>query len=298
MTARPFVKWVGGKTQLLEKIRSKYPENIEKYCEPFVGGGAVLFDVLSTYHPEEVLINDINPELINTYRHIKDSTEELIAILKEYENEYYRVSDKKELYLNQRERFNSLIQNKVDSVEKAALFIMLNKTCFNGLYRVNARGLFNVPFNNATRPTICDEENIRSCGALLKDVKITLGDYSLTGSFIDERTFVYVDPPYRPLTVSSYFTSYNETGFGDKEQIELGRFLSEMSAKGASLLISNSDPKNVNENDEFFDDLYRDFIIDRVKASRMINSRASGRGPVSELLINNSYLKEDEKNGE
>lgn len=287
MTARPFIKWVGGKTQLLSEIRKKYPSRIEKYCEPFVGGGAVLFDILSTFKPEEVLINDINPELINTYRCVKDDTDELIGELKVIQEEYYASEDKKGYYLDKRSRFNTLIKDKTDTIEKASLFIMLNKTCFNGLFRVNSHSLFNVPFNNAVHPLICDEENIRACGELLKKTSITLGDYSETKSFIDERTFVYIDPPYRPLTVSSSFTSYNENGFTDKEQIELGSFVAHISSLGASVLLSNSDPKNTDVNDDFFDSLYASFSIERVKASRMVNSKGSGRGAINELLVFN-----------
>lgn len=297
MTAKPFIKWVGGKTQLLGEIRKYYPERIERYCEPFVGGGAVLFDVLSTFRPSEVLINDINPELINTYRQVKDNTGELIEVLKKLENEYYEATDKKDCYLLMRTRFNILITSRSDTVEKAALFIALNKTCFNGLYRVNAKGLFNVPYNNARHPLICDEENIKACGNLLKNTEIILGDYRGTASFIDDRTFVYVDPPYRPLTASSSFTSYNENGFTDANQIELGEFLLCMKRNGAKVLLSNSDPKNTDKNDNFFDDLYKDFYIERVNASRMINSKGTGRGVVSELLISGNGVGEEEKNG-
>ncbi len=285
MKVKPFIKWVGGKTQLLGEIRKYYPERIEKYCEPFVGGGAVLFDVLSSFRPSKVLINDINPELINTYRYVKDNTQELIERLRVLEDEYYSLEDKKACYLRMRTRFNSLIASKIDSLEKAALFIALNKTCFNGLYRVNAEGLFNVPYNNARHPLICDEENIRACGELLKNSIITNGDYSETASFIDESTFMYVDPPYRPLSASSSFTSYNESGFTDENQIELGEFLLRMKHKGAMVLLSNSDPKNTDAGDDFFDNLYKEFYIERVFGNRMINSKGIGRGAVKELLI-------------
>lgn len=297
MTAKPFIKWVGGKTQLLGEIRRYYPERIDKYCEPFVGGGAVLFDVLSSFRPSEVLINDINPELINTYRHVKDNTEELIERLRMLEDEYYSLDDKKSCYLKMRTRFNCLIVSASNTVEKAALFIALNKTCFNGLYRVNAKGLFNVPYNNARHPLICDEENIRACGELLKNTIITNWDYRETASFIDENTFMYVDPPYRPLTASSSFTSYNESGFTDENQIELGEFLLEMKQRGAMVLLSNSDPKNTDTADNFFDNLYKDFSIERVSASRMINSKGTGRGAVSELLISSNHAGEEEDNG-
>ena len=206
-------------------------------------------------------------------------------------SEYFDSIDKKSLYYLMRTRFNELIASKSDTVEKAALFILLNKTCFNGLYRVNGKGFFNVPFNNAQYPYICDEDNIRACGRLLRNTIITLGDYRKTANFMDDKTFVYIDPPYRPLNVSSSFTSYNENGFNDDNQRELAIFYHTISDKGSSVLLSNSDPKNSNVNDNFFDDLYKDFTIERVQASRMINSKASGRGAISELLINNGYVK-------
>ncbi len=291
MNAKPFVKWAGGKTQLLSQIRRKYPERIEKYCEPFVGGGAVLFDILSTFNPKEVLINDINAELINTYHQIKTNSEPLISQLSELQQQYKELpeEDRKALFLTKRERYNTLKinGNKVENLEKAALFIFINKTCFNGLYRVNSKGLFNVPFNNAKNPLICDEENLRACSSVLQNVKMTTGDYSLCKDFIDQDTFVYIDPPYRPLTQTAAFTSYSENDFSDTQQIELGKFIDEISETKATIVASNSDPKNVNTNDNFFDDLYSKFTIDRVFASRAINSNGGKRGKVSELLISN-----------
>ncbi len=288
--AKPFVKWVGGKTQLLEEIRTKYPQQIDKYCEPFVGGGAVLFDILTKFQPKEVLINDINKELINTYSQIKNNCQNLINELLVLQNIYITQDNNtnKIFYLSKRERFNSLnLKNDSEKLEKAALFIFLNKTCFNGLYRVNAKGLFNVPFNNAKNPLLCDEDNLRECSKLLQNVQMTVGDYSECKSFINEKTFVYLDPPYRPLTETSAFTFYDKKGFSDKNQIELGNFVSEISKKGAKVVLSNSDPKNVNENDNFFDELYSQFEIERVSASRMINSNAKKRGAINELLITN-----------
>lgn len=289
--AHPFVKWAGGKTRLLPEIRKHYPQEIKKYCEPFVGGGAVLFDVLQTFHPDEVLINDINPELINLYLQIQDNSTELIKTLSFLQEEYQMIlkDERKSLYLSKRTRYNHLIldKNPENDLEKAALFIYLNKTCFNGLYRVNAKGLFNVPFNNAANPQICDSENLAACSKLLQGVKMHIGDYSYCKGFIDSETFVYLDPPYRPLTQTSAFTSYNESGFSDLKQIELGKFISEISEKGSKIVASNSDPKNTNSNDNFFDDLYSDFEIERISASRMINSNAKKRGAISELLISN-----------
>lgn len=291
MSARPFIKWVGGKTQLLPEIRQRYPENITRYCEPFVGGGAVLFDVLQKFHPNEVLINDINPELINLYENIRNNCEPLIQLLEHFQTEYLETpeADRQNLYLEKRATYNHFIEerNPEHNLEKAALFIYLNKTCFNGLYRVNRNGLFNVPFNRAKNPLICDSENLRECSQLLQNVQMHVGDYSYCRDFIDENTFVYLDPPYRPLTESSSFTSYNENGFSDVQQIELGNFITEMAHRGALIVASNSDPHNANEQDEFFDNLYADFNIERVQAARMVNSNARRRGPINELLISN-----------
>lgn len=289
--AKPFVKWVGGKSQLLEEIRKKYPQQIEKYCEPFVGGGAVLFDVLQRFHPQKVLINDINKELINAYFQVKNHCEELIEQLYEIQIKYryFTQEEKKELFYEKRNRYNELKVNGDDAenLEKATLFIFLNKTCFNGLYRVNSKGLFNVPFNYAKNPLICDEDNLRSCTKVLQKVTLQVGDYKECEKFIDEKTFVYLDPPYRPITQTSAFTSYSENQFLDKEQIELANFIESISEKGANILASNSDPKNSDKEDNFFDDLYSNFEIERVSASRMINAKPDKRGNISEILISN-----------
>ena len=290
-TAHPFVKWAGGKTQLLPEIRKHYPQRIKKYCEPFVGGGAVLFDVLQNCRPEKVLVNDVNEELINTYLQIKSDCNLLIEQLSELQQNYKSQSLEKNkiLFYEKRLRYNELKINRNDAenLEKATLFIFLNKTCFNGLYRVNKKGEFNVPFNNAKNPLICDEENLRACSELLQNVQMKTGDYSDCKGFIDSETFVYLDPPYRPLTQTSAFTSYSENKFSDKEQVELGNFIKEISEIGANILASNSDPKNTNKEDNFFDELYSNFEIKRISASRMINSNAKKRGAISELLISN-----------
>ena len=289
--AKPFVKWVGGKSQLLEEIRKKYPQKIEKYCEPFVGGGAVLFDILQKFQPKEVLINDINKELINTYLQVKNNCEELINQLNELQTQYKKLGqeDRKVLFYEKRTRYNALKVNgdELENLEKATLFIFLNKTCFNGLYRVNSKGLFNVPFNNAKNPLIFDAENLRLCSQGLQNVILKTGDYKECESFIDEKTFVYIDPPYRPLTQTSAFTSYSENQFLDKEQIELAQFIDNIAKKGSTILASNSDPKNSNEEDNFFDNLYSNFEIERVSASRMINANPEKRGAINELLITN-----------
>lgn len=288
-TVKPFIKWAGGKSQLLEEIRKKYPAKIERYCEPFVGGGAVLLDVLANFRPKEVLINDINPELTNTYIQIRDNAESIIVTLSEMQGDFWDMNDekRKEYFYSQRERFNELIKQSASTEEKAALFIFINKTCFNGLYRGNGKGLYNVPIGSYRKPPICDAENIRTISELLKRVDVHCGDYSECESFITDNAFVYIDPPYRPLNATSSFTSYAKTEFGDEQQIQLGHFIEQISEKGAKVVASNSDPHNTDENDNFFDDIYKMFFIDRVAATRMINSKSNGRCNISELLICN-----------
>jgi DNA adenine methylase len=295
MSVKPFIKWAGGKGQLLPDIRKKYPaelgRTITKYCEPFVGGGAVLLDMLSNYTLEEILINDINKELTNTYNHVKNHLEDLVYELSEIQKVFWPLDNKKrkEYYCEKRERFNYLKVNgdETINIEKAALFIFLNKTCFNGLFRVNKSGLFNVPMGAYKKPLICDVENLTAVNQLLKNTTIICGDYKDCLDFIDENTFVYIDPPYRPITQTASFTSYAETEFKDKEQNELGLFVHRIAEKNAKVVISNSDPKNSDDNDTFFDDLYNSYKIVRVTAKRMINCNGKSRGNVSELLISN-----------
>ena len=279
---KPFIKWVGGKGQLLSEIN--------KYAEIFLGGGAVLFDILSKYKLDEVYISDKNLELINTYKSIRDNVDILIKSLKEMEEQYIPLNneDRKIYYYEKREEYNSLkINSEVNNIEKAILFIFLNKTCFNGLYRVNKKGKFNVPMGAYKKPKICDEENLKNVSLTLRNVKIVYADYRESEKFIDDKTFVYIDPPYRPLNITSSFTSYTENDFNDKEQIELAEYINVLNKKGAKIVISNSDPKNNDIDDNFFDKLYKNYNINRVKATRMLNSNASLRGAINELLITN-----------
>lgn len=290
ISVKPYIKWAGGKSQLLENIRAKYPDRIERYCEPFVGGGAVLFDILANYKPREVLINDINAELANTYIQVRDNLEDIVNLLSNYQSSYHPMENdaRKEYYYVKRERFNELkATSSPDLTEQAALFIFLNKTCFNGLYRVNSKGEFNVPIGSYKMPPICDKANLKRISGLLSGVEVHCGDYQKCADYIDENTFVYIDPPYRPLTTTASFTSYSENEFGDKQQIELCRFIDEISEKGAKVVASNSDPKNSDGSDCFFDELYKRYLIERVSAKRMINSNADSRGNISELLICN-----------
>ena len=291
---KPFIKWVGGKGQLLSEINKLYPvelgKNINKYAEIFVGGGAVLFDILSKYKLDEVYISDKNLELINTYKSIRDNVDILIKSLKEMEEQYIPLDNenRKDYYYKKREEYNSLkINIEENNIEKAVLFIFLNKTCFNGLYRVNKKGEFNVPIGTYKKPKICDEENLKNVSMALKKVKIVYADYRESEEFIDNKTFVYIDPPYRPLNITSSFTSYTENDFNDKEQIELAEYINVLNKKGAKIVISNSDPKNNDIDDNFFDKLYKNYNINRVKATRMLNSNASLRGAINELLITN-----------
>lgn len=291
--AKPFIKWAGGKGQLLPTIRKFYPSNmgmeITKYCEPMVGAGAVLFDVLNTYEMDEVYICDINAELINTYTIVRDHPERLIGFLSAFEKDHLSCDEdnRKEYYYQQRERFNTEMQypTKSNSILRAALFIYLNKTCFNGLYRVNRKGLYNVPMGSYKNPTICDTENIKKTSELLQGVTILVGDYTCIDKYVDEHTFVYFDPPYRPLTKTAEFTSYTADTFNDEDQAKLAEFIKSLTK--SKVMASNSDPHNVDKEDNFFDDLYEGLNINRVSANRAINSKGRGRGKIHELLITN-----------
>lgn len=290
---KPFVKWVGGKGQLVEKIEKLFPTNGEKnftkYAEPMVGGGALFFSVLSKHNFEELYISDINSELINAYTAIKRNVETLIERLNEMQMTFLPLDDngRKYYYYNIRDKYNSVELGEQTSVEKAAYFIFLNKTCFNGLYRVNRKGQFNVPMGAYKNPMICDDENLRNIHKALQNVTIVCGDYTLAKSFIDDKTFVYFDPPYRPISETSAFTSYNSDAFDDREQLRLAKFIDDINETGAKIVLSNSDPKNVNEDDNFFDALYKNYKISRVEASRAINSKGDKRGKINELLICN-----------
>lgn len=290
MIVKPFIKWAGGKNQLLNELVKKLPfenyNNITKYAEPFVGGGAVLFYILNNYNIKEVYISDINSKLIVTYKMIKKNVDELIIKLEKIQEEYLRLDEnsRKIYYLEKRKEFNLSNLNDIDI---ATLFIFLNKTCFNGLYRVNKKGEFNVPMGKYKKPLICDRENLKQVSNKLKNVKIICGDYKKSIKFIDSDTFVYFDPPYRPINITSSFTAYTKDSFTDNEQIELAKYIDKLTEKGAKIMLSNSDPKNVNKNDAFFDELYNKYNIFRVKAKRTINSNASSRGEIYELVIIN-----------
>lgn len=287
--AKPFLKWAGGKKQLLNEIQKYYPfENnkITKYVEPFVGGGAVLFDVLNRYKPESVYISDLNADLINTYQVVRNDAENLIALLTCIEHEYISCSNEnvqKDFYYLIRGRFRCLTETIRDeeNTERAAYMIFLNKSCFNGLYRVNSKGIYNSPFGYHKKP-VTDKDNLRIVSDKLQNVLIKCTDYKKSLDFIDDKTFVYLDPPYRPLTNTANFTAYTKSGFNDQSQIELSEFVHQAHNKGSKFLLSNSDTK-----DGFFESLYSEYKIHHIQANRAINRDGNKRGAVSELLITN-----------
>ena len=288
-SAKPFLKWAGGKGQLLAEIDRRLPEGlntgeIDTYVEPFVGGGAVFFHIAQNYtHLKRFYLLDVNQDLINCYNEVKTNVDALIDELRSLETIFLRKR-------SGRENFYYEIRDQFNADRSPAKLIFLNKTCYNGLYRVNKANLFNVPFGNYKNPTICDEANLRNSSEVLQNVEIICGDFTECERFIDDHTFVYFDPPYRPLSPTASFTSYSKDSFSEKDQIRLAEFCKRINAKGAKFLLSNSDPKNEDPEDHFFEDHYKDFTIDRVKATRAINCKASGRGKISELLITNYKL--------
>lgn len=293
-TVKPFVKWAGGKNSLIPQITKYYPFElkngfIERYIEPFVGGGAVLIDILQKYEIKEAYAFDINIDLINCYNVIKNNVEELINELDKKEKNFIALNDeeRQNYFYDIRAEYNSYKLNDKLDVKRASEFIFLNRTCFNGLYRVNKDGKFNVPCGKYKNPTICDSNNLRNLSELIKNVIFEYGDYRKSEKYVNNNTFVYFDPPYRPLSATSGFTSYTKEDFNDDNQKELANYFYKLDLKNAKLMLSNSNPKNVNKDDNFFENIYKGFAINEVSAKRMINSNAKGRGEISELLITN-----------
>jgi len=293
MRAKPFLKWAGGKTQLIEQIKEQLPNNIKTneftYIGPFVGSGAVLFWMLEHFpNMKNAVINDINQDLTNSYLTIKYKVHELIQTLKEWEVEYHNIAEnqenKKEYYYEKRSLFNT---RKSNQTTQSALFIFLNRTCFNGLYRVNRKNEFNVPIGSYKTPQICNEENLLAVSEVLQKVEILNGDFSETLKYADDNTFFYFDPPYKPLSETSSFNSYAKDEFNDAEQIRLKEFCEILDNQNYQWILSNSDVKGKDINNNFFDDLYASFNILRVNARRSINANPSKRGKLTELLITN-----------
>ena len=302
--AKPFIKLVGGKTQLIEQLDAKLPadfgnwENVT-YIEPFIGGGAMLFYMLQRYpNIQHAVINDVNSDLTTCYRTVRDNPEELIAALQNIQNDYNALQTeeaRKEFFLAVRASYN---EKNLAPIENTTKFFFLNRTCFNGLYRVNKRGLFNVPFGKYTNPQICDPITIRKDSELLQRVEIMTGDFEATFERAAGNTLFYFDPPYRPLSDTSSFNDYTKEAFNDDAQIRLKDFCDRIHDAGFKFMLSNSDCKGRNEADNFFDVLYQAFQIDRVLASRSINSNPTKRGKLTEILVHNYLETKDNVHGD
>jgi DNA adenine methylase len=285
--AKPFLKWAGGKTQLLDEIDARLPEElrtgeIDTYVEPFVGGGAVFFHIAKNYPKiRHFYLFDINEDIINCYNTIRNDASSIIAELRKLENRYLKgdESQRRAMYYRVRKEFNC------DRLP--AKLIFLNKTCYNGLYRVNRSNEFNVPFGNYRNPTICDKENLDAVSTVLQNTEVITADFEEAERYLNNHCFVYLDPPYRPISATASFTSYAKGDFTEEDQIRLANFCERIRQKGARFLLSNSDPNNEDPKDNFFDRHYRRFTIATVKATRMINCKSSLRGQINELIITN-----------
>ena len=291
--AKPFIKWVGGKGQLIDQLDAQLPADFDNwqdvtYIEPFVGGGAMLFYMLQRYpNIHRAVINDVNPDLTTCYHTVRDMPEELIASLMDIQSEYNALSTeeaRKDFYLAVRARYN---EKNLDALENTTKFFFLNRTCFNGLYRVNKRGLFNVPFGKYTNPQICDPATIKRDSELLQRVEILTGDFEATFEYAQGNTLFYFDPPYRPLSETSSFNDYAKEAFNDNAQVRLKEYCDRINEAGFQFMLSNSDCKGKNEEDNFFDVLYGAYNIERVWASRSINSNPNKRGKLTEILVHN-----------
>jgi DNA adenine methylase len=290
--AKPFLKWAGGKTQLISSIKAILPEELKTkhftYVEPFIGSGAVFFWMLKEYPTiSKAIINDVNTDLTGAYETIKKFPGALIKQLEKLQKDYRKKNNRdeqKDMFMKIRNEFN---KRTSDTVKHTANLIFLNKTCFNGLYRVNSKNEFNVPMGRYVNPTICDEQNIWNVHEALQKVTILNGDYSKTISKVKGNAFYYFDPPYKPISATASFNSYANGGFGDTEQKRLKEFCDTLKEDKIKWVLSNSDVKNINPKDNFFDELYEGYTIQRVKAKRSINSKGAKRGEIKELLICN-----------
>ena len=298
--ARPFLKWAGGKTQLLGEIKKRLPpcpKGGYDYVEPFLGGGALFFHLQEKGMIKTALLNDTNPELVLCYRAVKDNVEDLIEQLKEYEKGLPDDMEKrkKHFFETRDEVWNKdlctdpLRKDPTDMVKRVVLTIYMNKACYNGLFRVNSKGEFNTPFGFPKNKSICDEKVLRQASEALQSVELRNDDCFELEINPKKRNFIYFDPPYRPITETS-FTAYDKSGFNDEHQEKLRDLARDCRNKGIDVLISNSDPKNYDESDDFFDDLYDDFEIERISARRMVNSDGGKRGVINEILVR-SYDK-------
>lgn len=294
--AKPFLKWAGGKGQLISQLEHHLPLDLKEqeftYIEPFVGGGALLFYMLQHFpNIKRAVINDVNTYLITAYQVIKNTPDDLIERLADLEEQYFSLVEeveKKKFYLQVRDIFNN---DKLDDIDRSKYLIFLNRTCFNGLYRVNAKGKFNVPFGRHLHPTICNVEVIKADSQVLNRVEMVIlnGDFGMTQKYMsDGYNFFYFDPPYRPLNATSSFNSYSKEDFNDDEQIRLRDYCAFLNENpNVKWMLSNADCSAKNPDDTFFEKIYADFSINRVYASRAINANPSKRGKLTELLIKN-----------
>ena len=299
--AKPFLKWVGGKSQLREQFSSLYPSQlktgqIKKYFELFTGGGAIFFDVIQKFDLNQIFLNDVNQDLILAYKVIQSHPWKLIAELVNLKEKLFQleIEQRAELFYQIRRDYNQQRINfdyqrlSVEAIKRVAWLIFINKTCFNGLYRTNKKGDFNAPFGRYKNPKICDQDNILRVSDLLQGVTLVSGNYRGLDKFIDRQSFIYIDPPYRPITKTANFTAYAKSRFNDASQVELSRYYAHLSEDyGAKVMLSNSNPHNSDPVDNFFHDLYCKYEINEVYATRMINSDASKRGKITELVITN-----------
>jgi DNA adenine methylase len=299
--SKPFIKWAGGKGQLIPTLIKYLPKDFSSiddvtYIEPFVGGGAMLFYLLQNFdNIKRAVINDVNEKLIVTYMTIKKNPHKLITELSEIQKQYYLLNEdnRKDYYLDVRDEFN---KGNLSDIEISKFMMFLNRTCFNGLYRVNSKGKYNVAFGRYANPKICDADTILADNELLQRVEIICGDFEQTEKYINNHSLFYFDPPYRPINATSNFTSYNPEDFDDDEQIRLKYFLDKVSEKGCSFMLSNSDGRGRNPDNTFLDDLYNNFFIERVIASRSINVNPNKRGKLTELLVRNYEMTQSTTN--
>jgi len=300
MLSRPFIKWAGGKSQLIDEIDERLPvelreREITTYFEPFLGGGAVFFYIAQKFSIERAVLFDINEDLIITYKVIKYNPEELMRFIDYYKYLYNNmdIEKQKDFFYSIRENYN---KNKVkinfndynnELIEHAAQMIFLNKTCYNGLYRLNSKGEFNVPFGKYKKVNFYDKENILYISALLQKAELYICDFEEIIHYDVNNAFIYFDPPYRPISQTASFTSYSKFHFSENDQIRLATIFKELDKRNTRLMLSNSDPKNVNPDDDFFEKHYKGFNIQRVYANRMINCNGEKRGKINELIITN-----------
>lgn len=284
--AKPFVKWAGGKRGVLEIFERKglIPNEFKRYFEPMVGAGAVFFHIVENYNPKKCIISDINPDLINTYKAIKKDVNELIKKASNIKEDFYNSDNRSDFYYKKRDEFNKLKKDKENHlIYQATLFLFLNKTCFNGLYRVNKKDEFNVPFGRYKNPSIYNEENLRQVSNILQNTTILNQDFEEAVEKAEKGDFIYFDPPYVPLSRTSDFTSYTKMDFGLDEQKRLAKVVNNLSKKGCNVMESNSSSEEIKKIFHEYDNLF----INTIEAPRYISCKSEGRKPVEESVIIN-----------